>query len=209
MQHNLTKLDTSPITSPPWSTTAARAWATARRWMPPGTSVADTPHAAATAAALAGRAARALGMHVVSSTRRPSPEREAETGVRFVRFPELLRMSEVVVLCCAVTDETRGLIGADALRRMKPSAYLVNAARGALVGEAALAEALHSGKVKGDALDVLSKEAPGGGHPLFALDNVVITRRTGSCWSRRSSPGWTAPGLVGCVDHETLLLQSH
>ncbi len=118
-------------------------------------------------------------MHVVSSTRRPSPEREAETGVRFVRFPELLRMSEVVVLCCAVTDETRGLIGADALRRMKPSAYLVNVAQGALVDEAALAEALRSGKLKGAALDGLSKEPPRDGHPLFALDNVIITRHLG------------------------------
>ena len=125
------------------------------------------------------RRARVLGMRVVSSTKRPSPEREAEAGVRFVRLPELLEMADVVVLCCALTDETRGLIGAEALRRMKPSAYLVNVARGALLDEAALAEALRSGKIKGAALDVLSKEPPGDGHPLFALDNVIITCHLG------------------------------
>jgi phosphoglycerate dehydrogenase-like enzyme len=87
----------------------------------------------------------------------------------------LLARSDVVALCAPLTAETRGLIDAEALRRMKPSAYFINVGRGASVDEAALARALREKRIAGAAVDVFAEEPPAAGHPLYGLDNVIVS----------------------------------
>jgi phosphoglycerate dehydrogenase-like enzyme len=90
-------------------------------------------------------------------------------------LPDLLARSDVVVLCAPLTAETQRLIGARELARMRPSAYFVNVGRGASVDETALARALAERRIAGAALDVFAQEPPPAGHPLYALDNVLVS----------------------------------
>ena len=87
----------------------------------------------------------------------------------------LLRRADILSLHCPLTPETRGMIGEAQLRSMPPGALLVNTARGALVDEAALADALGSGHLGGAGLDTFALEPPDPTHPLFTLDNVICT----------------------------------
>lgn len=87
----------------------------------------------------------------------------------------LLKISDYVSLHCPLTDETRGLIDARRLALMKPDALLVNTSRGPVVDEAALVRALKDGTIGGAALDVLCEEPPAKDHPLFGMDNVILT----------------------------------
>lgn len=91
------------------------------------------------------------------------------------RLPELLARSDVVVMCAPLTDATRGMLDAAALGVMKPSAYVVNVGRGATIDEAALAEALRQRRIAGAAVDVFAAEPPPAGHPLYGLDNVILS----------------------------------
>ena len=88
---------------------------------------------------------------------------------------ELLKEADYVSLHCPLTDDTRGLIDARRLALMKPNALLVNTSRGPVVDEPALVEALKNGTIAGAALDVLCEEPPPKNHPLFGLDNVILT----------------------------------
>lgn len=90
-------------------------------------------------------------------------------------LPDLLARSDVVVLCAPLTVQTRRLIGARELALMKPSAYLINVGRGASVDETALAEALQARRIAGAGVDVFAQEPPPAGHPLYALDNVIVS----------------------------------
>jgi len=90
-------------------------------------------------------------------------------------FEALLGRADILSLHCPLTQDTRGVIGAAQLRAMPPGALLVNTARGALVDEAALADALRSGHLGGAGLDTFAAEPPDAKHPLFALDNVICT----------------------------------
>ncbi|GAA1032449.1 MULTISPECIES: 2-hydroxyacid dehydrogenase [Amycolatopsis] len=124
--------------------------------------------------AVAKRAA-AFGMRVVYSGRSAKPDFDGE----FVSFDELLRRSDFVSLHCPLTPETRHLVDANALRAMKPSAYLVNTTRGPVVDESALADALEAGEIAGAALDVFEKE-PDVEPRLLERDDVVLTPHLGS-----------------------------
>lgn len=88
---------------------------------------------------------------------------------------EVLPQADFVVLACALTPETRGLMNAETLARMKPGAFLVNVARGPIVEAAALAAALHAGRLAGAGLDVFETEPPPAGDPLLARDDVVLS----------------------------------
>jgi len=125
--------------------------------------------------------ARGFDMEVIHHTRTPSAALEEETGSRHVPLEELLRSSDIVSLHCPLTEKTKGLIGADAIARMKPGASLVNIARGPLVDETALLRALDEGKLFAAGLDVFETE-PGEirrdlrEHPkVFCLPHIAST----------------------------------
>jgi phosphoglycerate dehydrogenase-like enzyme len=103
------------------------------------------------------------------------PAVEAHESLARVRLDALLAQSDIVTLHVPLTPQTRHLIGREQLARMKRGAYLVNTARGGLVDEAALLEALRSGHLAGAALDVFEQEPMPASHPLYALPNVVLT----------------------------------
>lgn len=126
------------------------------------------------------RRAKGFGMRILYTGRTAHQEAEAETGAIRVPLPELLAEADFVVLLAALTPETRHLIGDAELARMKPSAVLVNAARGPLVDESALAAALREGRIWGAALDVFEREPIGADHPLLGLPNVTAVPHIGS-----------------------------
>ncbi|WP_128548577.1 D-2-hydroxyacid dehydrogenase [Larkinella soli] len=116
---------------------------------------------------------QALGMKMLVNRRHTGQEPPA--GIRYVDLPALFAESDVVSLHCPVTDENRGFVNRDLLGRMKPTAYLINTSRGALIHEADLADALNAGRIAGAGLDVLSVEPPTAGNPLFSARNCLIT----------------------------------
>jgi glyoxylate reductase len=126
------------------------------------------------------RRARAFGMEIAyAGRRRADPAVEAELGARLLPLAELLAEADVVSLHVPLNDRTHHLIDTAALRRMKPSAYLVNTTRGPVVDEAALVDALRSGAIAGAGLDVFEHEPDV--HPgLLGLENVVLIPHLGS-----------------------------
>jgi D-3-phosphoglycerate dehydrogenase/(S)-sulfolactate dehydrogenase len=109
-----------------------------------------------------------------------SPDAAAKLGVTLVALDELWRQADVISLHVPITDQTRNMVNAGTLAKMKRGAILINCARGGIVDERALAEALASGHLGGAALDVYEKEPPPPDHPLFKLDNVVLTPHLGA-----------------------------
>jgi glyoxylate reductase len=125
------------------------------------------------------RRARAFSMELVYSGPHRKEATEAELEARYVSFDELLATADVVSLHCPLTDETRHLIDAEALRRMRSTAFLVNTTRGPVADEAALVAALRNGEIAGAGLDVYENEPEL--HPgLLRLENVVLLPHLGS-----------------------------
>jgi glyoxylate reductase len=127
-------------------------------------------------------ARRAVGfdMRVLYHNRRPAPEVEAQTGAQYRALDELLREADFIVVAVPLTPETLGLFGAREFALMKPTAVFVNIARGPIVKELELAEALKAGRPWAAGLDVFEKEPIGADHPLLALPNVVAVPHIGS-----------------------------
>jgi glyoxylate reductase/D-3-phosphoglycerate dehydrogenase len=145
------------------------------------------------------------------------PERERELNVRYVELDELLKAADVITIHVPLNEKTRHLIDARALGLMKPTAAIVNTARGELIDEAALVETLKANKILGAGLDVLNEEPPPQDHPLFGLPNVILTphmagptwqsfpRRFANCFAniervqRGEKPQWVVPELADLV----------
>ena len=122
------------------------------------------------------RLAAPLDLKFIAYDPYADPKVAADLGVRLVDdLDELMAEADFVSLHCMVTPETRGLIDARRLALMKPGAYLINAARGPIVDQAALTEALAAGRIAGAGLDVYEKEPPDADDPLLKLDNVVLS----------------------------------
>ena len=121
------------------------------------------------------RLAGALGMEVIAWTMHPSPERAQKSGVRFASREELLKSADVISLHLRLNDETRGFLRREHFDRMKPSAFLINTARAALIEPGVLPEALRLGKIAGAALDVFDREPLPTDDPLMGLPNSVLT----------------------------------
>lgn len=115
----------------------------------------------------------AFGMKIIASV--SGRAKEPPHNVSVVDLDFLFSQSDVVTLHCPLTPETRHLVNAERLARMKPSAFLINTARGPLIAEADLAMALNSGRLAGAALDVLSVEPPAADNPLLQAKNCLIT----------------------------------
>jgi glyoxylate reductase len=126
------------------------------------------------------RRARGFGMTVLYCNRRRNETAEIALGARYAPLPELLATSDYVVLCVPLTPVTRGLIGAAELAHMKPTASLINVARGAVVDLPALTAALQARRLHAAALDVTDPEPLPRDHPILALPNLVITPHLGS-----------------------------
>lgn len=115
--------------------------------------------------------ARAFGMNVIAYTRTPKTIED----VKCVDFDTLLAESDVISLNCPLTEQTRSLINADALAKMKKTAYLINTSRGGVIVEDDLRRALDAGVIAGAAVDVLSSEPPAEDNPLLGAKNIVVT----------------------------------
>ena len=124
----------------------------------------------------------ALGMRVLAHSR---TQRALPAGCTWCSFETLFETADVVSLHCPLTDETRGIVSASVLARMKPTALLINTARGALVDENALADALNSGRLAGAGLDVMAEEPPRPDHPLLTAKNCLITPHI--AWASREA----------------------
>ncbi len=130
--------------------------------------------------------AKAFGMTVMASCKSTEQE-HTKNGIVKKPLTELLPIADFISLHCPLTAETHNIINAEALRTMKPTAFLINCARGGLIDEAALIDALKSGKIAGAALDVLSHEPPPSNHILLAKDipNLLLTPH--SAWISREA----------------------
>lgn len=123
-----------------------------------------------------------LGARVVAAGRADSRSRAAEIGIRFVDVMNLAALSDFVVVCAALTAETRRLIGRDFFEQMPSHGYLVNIARGGLIDQDALVVALRTGSIAGCALDVLEDEPPSPDNPLLHMDHVILSPHA-LCWT--------------------------
>ena len=124
--------------------------------------------------------ARGLKMKVLGYDPFISRDAAARLGVELLSFDELLSRADFLTVHTPLTDETRGLLGAEAFAKVKPGLYLVNAARGGIVDEKALAAAIESGQVGGAALDVFETEPPPADHPLLGNPKVICTPHLGA-----------------------------
>ncbi len=144
------------------------------------------------------RRAKGYNMTVLYNKHEPDPKAESELGVAFASLDDLLQKSDFVSLHVHLNDETRGMINKNSLAKMKQGAYLVNTARGPVVSEQDLVEAIRSGHIGGAALDVYENEP--NIHPeLIGMENVVLTPHIASAtWEAREKMGEQA--VSGLLD---------
>lgn len=128
-----------------------------------------------------GMIGRAFGMHVIATNRSGRPLQDAEC----VDLDTLFQRSDVVSLHCPLTQDNTAMINATRLAQMKPTAFLVNTARGPLINEADLATALNEGRIGGAALDVLATEPPPDTNPLLSARNCIISPHI--AWATRAA----------------------
>ncbi len=123
--------------------------------------------------------AKAFGMNVIAWSPNLTTARCREVGVGYATKEELFATADIVTIHVVLSQRSRGLVGREDLARMKPTAYLVNTARGPIVDEAALLETLRQNKIAGAAVDVFSVEPLPVDHPFRKLDNLVLTPHLG------------------------------
>ena len=155
-----------------------------------------------------GRAAQAVAqrasgfdVQLLAHSRNPDHDAASRLGVQIVGLDELLSQSDILSIHVTLTDQTRSMIGAPHLAKMKPGSYLINTSRGAVVDEAALIATLYDGHLAGAGIDVFATEPPPADHPLFTMDNVIVTAHTAS-----DSTDAFAAVFRGLVDDILLLL---
>jgi len=148
-----------------------------------------------------GQIANAFGMNVIAYSRSQGPSPEY-TPFEWVQLPELFKKADVVSLHCPLTDANAGFVNQNLIEQMKPEAMLINTARGGLIHERDLAEALNSGRIAGAAVDVLSTEPPAETNPLLTAKNCLITPHIawGTLAARRRLMQITAENIAAFIN---------
>jgi len=154
------------------------------------------------------RLARVFDLQLLAADPYADPAALAALGARLVPLETLLAEADFVCITCALTPATRHLIDAAALARMRRSAYLVNVARGPVVDEAALVEALAAGRIAGAGLDVFETEPLPADHPLLQFPNVIVTPHA-LCWTDECFAAIAGSGLASVVDVAQRRLPAH
>jgi D-3-phosphoglycerate dehydrogenase len=126
----------------------------------------------------------------------------AELGIELVGIEELFHRADVLSVSCPLTEETRHIVNAERIALMKPTAYLINTARGPIVDQKALTAALKEGRIAGAGLDVLEKEPPDPDDPILSLDNVILAPHA-LCWTDQCFAG------IGAADVTAVLEVQH
>jgi phosphoglycerate dehydrogenase-like enzyme len=145
------------------------------------------------------RLARAFNLNLLADDPYVDPLEIALLGARPVSLDTLMRESDYVVVACLLNESTRHLVDARSLALMKPSAYLINVARGPIVDEPALIEALRAKKIAGAGLDVFEQEPPAPDNPLLTMDNVIATPHS-LCWTDQCFAELATSALRSIVD---------
>jgi len=140
-----------------------------------------------------------FGMTILAADPHVSEESAAQAGARLMPLDDLLKLSDFVVVACLLNESTRRLLNAERLRLMKPSAYLVNVARGPIIDEPALIECLAQGRIAGAGLDVFEQEPPDPSNPLLTMDNVIPTPHC-LCWTDSFSASVGRDAISGIID---------
>lgn len=141
---------------------------------------------------------QAFGMEVIAWSPNLTPEKCREAGVGYASKEELFKSADVVTIHVVLSPRSRGLVGREDLARMKPTAYLVNTARGPIVDEAALLEAVQQKKIAGAGIDVFSVEPLPVDHPFRKLDNMVITPHLGYATAENIKGHYMQ--MLDCID---------
>jgi phosphoglycerate dehydrogenase-like enzyme len=145
------------------------------------------------------RVARAFDMRMLAADPYAEAAKVAALGATLVPLTTLLRQADFVVLTCLLNDETRHLINAEALALMQPTAYLINVARGPVVDEAALIQALQTKRIAGAGLDVFEQEPVAADNPLLAMEHVIVSPHA-LCWTDECFLAIATEGLTSLVD---------
>jgi phosphoglycerate dehydrogenase-like enzyme len=145
------------------------------------------------------RMARVFDLKLVAADPHVNSIELGYLGARKVDLDTLLREADFVVTCCLLDDTTRHLIGARQFALMKPTAHFINVARGPIVDEKALIEALRARRIAGAALDVFEQEPVAADNPLLTMDNVILTPHS-LCWTDECFHNMAATGLASIVD---------
>jgi phosphoglycerate dehydrogenase-like enzyme len=145
------------------------------------------------------RLARPFDMKFIAHDPYADPAVARDLGVRLVGLEELFREADVLSVSCPLNEETRHIVNAERLALMKPTAYLINTARGPVVDEAALTRALQEGRIAGAGLDVLEQEPSPADNPLYRLDNVILTPHA-LCWTDQCFAGIGAADVKAVFD---------
>lgn len=144
------------------------------------------------------RMAKPFDMAFIAHDPYADPKVAAELGIELVGIDELFRQADVLSVSCPLTPETRHIVNAERLALMKPTAYLINTARGPIVDQKALTSALQDGRIAGAGLDVLEQEPPDASDPILKLDNVILAPHA-LCWTDQCFAG------IGAADVKAVL----
>ncbi|MCB1499777.1 MAG: dehydrogenase [Bauldia sp.] len=145
------------------------------------------------------RLAAPFDMEFIAHDPYADPAQAAELGIELVGMEELFRRSDILSVSCPLTPATRHIVNAERLALMKPTAYLINTARGPIVDQKALTAALKANRIAGAGLDVLEEEPPAPDDPILTLDNVILTPHA-LCWTDQCFAGIGAADVRAVID---------